>query len=179
MTALRCSALAAVMMAFACARGAGHSRGRDSTPAAIARVQLRGATGASMGEATLQETPSGVLLSADLSGLPPGTHGIHLHAVGKCEPDFAAAGPHFNPGNKAHGVRNPAGKHAGDLMNIHVPETGALRVDLLMPDVTLSRGPSALMDADGASLVIHALADDYSTDPAGGSGPRIACGVVR
>ena len=178
MSGLRLSAVTAVLMVVACSRGA-RQPARDTAPASTARVQFRNASGASVGEATLQQTPAGVLLTADLSGLPAGTHGMHLHAIGRCEPDFAAAGPHFNPGNRAHGARNPAGKHAGDLTNIHVPETGALRVELLMSDVALSGGPNALLDTDGAALVIHALADDYSTDPAGGSGARISCGVVR
>ena len=178
MPALRLFAVAALLLTAACSRG-GRKSARDLAPATTARVQLHNVGGGSVGEATLQQTPAGVLLTADLSGLPAGTHGIHVHAIGRCEPDFAAAGPHFNPGIRAHGARNPAGKHAGDLTNIHVPESGALRVELLMPDVALSGGPSELLDADGASLVVHALADDYSTDPAGGSGARIACGVVR
>lgn len=178
MPVLRLFAVTALLVVAACSRG-GRQSARDIAPATTARVQLRNASGASVGEASLQQTPAGVLLTADLSGLPAGTHGIHLHAIGRCEPDFAAAGPHFNPGNKAHGARNPVGKHAGDLTNIHVPETGALRVELLMSDLALSGGSTGLMDRDGASLVIHALADDYSTDPAGGSGARISCGVVR
>lgn len=168
-----------VLAVSACAGGARRSGSGESPTPTTARVQLRNASGVSVGEATLQQTPSGVLLTADLSGLPPGTHGMHLHAIGRCEPDFAAAGPHFNPGAKLHGARNPGGKHAGDLTNIHVPESGRLRVELLLSDVTLGGAPGALLDADGASLVVHGLADDYATDPAGGSGARIACGVVQ
>jgi Cu-Zn family superoxide dismutase len=80
---------------------------------------------------------------------------------------------------KVHGLRNPNGPHAGDLPNIHVPESGMLRVELLAPNVRLGAGDGTLFDGDGAAIVIHALADDYQTDPAGGSGSRIACAVLE
>jgi Cu-Zn family superoxide dismutase len=72
---------------------------------------------------------------------------------------------------------SPEGPHAGDLPNIHVPADGKLEVEFLNPVVTLSQ-ESALLDADGSSIVIHAGPDDYKTDPAGNSGDRIACGVI-
>lgn len=159
-------------------------RGSKSTPApesaTTASFTLQTADGREVGRGSLQQTPAGVLLTADLNGMPAGTHGIHLHTVGLCNaPDFASAGGHFNPSAKVHGIRNPAGHHAGDLTNISVPESGALRVELLAPDVRLGPGDGTLLDSDGAAIVIHALADDYQTDPSGASGSRIACGVVR
>jgi Cu-Zn family superoxide dismutase len=148
--------------------------------ATSASFTLQTADGREVGRGSLQQTPAGVLITADLNGMPAGTHGIHLHTVGKCDaPDFASAGGHFNPAAKMHGIRNPSGHHAGDLTNISVPESGALRVELLAPDVRLGPGTGALLDADGASIVVHALADDYQTDPSGASGSRIACGVIR
>ncbi len=148
-------------------------------PATSASFTLHTADGREVGRGSLQQTPAGVLLTADLSGMPAGTHGIHFHAVGQCAaPDFASAGGHFNPSAKVHGFRNPMGHHAGDLTNISIPESGALRVELLAPDVRLGPGDGTLLDADGAAIVIHALADDYQTDPSGASGTRIACGVV-
>jgi len=148
-------------------------------PATSASFTLRTADGREVGRGSLQQTPAGVLLTADLNGMPAGTHGIHFHAVGQCAaPDFASAGGHFNPSAKVHGFRNPMGHHAGDLTNISIPEGGALRVELLAPDVRLGPGDGTLLDADGAAIVIHALADDYQTDPSGASGTRIACGVV-
>ena len=150
------------------------------TAATSASFTLQTADGREVGRGSLQQTPAGVLLTADLSGMPAGTHGIHLHAVGQCNaPDFASAGGHFNPTSKLHGIRNPMGHHAGDLTNISIPESGSLRVELLAPDVRLGPGAGTLLDADGAAVVIHALADDYQTDPSGASGSRIACGVVR
>lgn len=173
---LRTLALIALLPAAACSR----NRGGDDAPAPAtsARALLRNATGGNVGEATLQQTSGGLLLTADLSGLPPGTHAIHIHAVGQCQPDFSAAGGHFNPASRQHGFRNAQGPHAGDLPNIHVPATGVLRVELLASGASLS-GDGRILDDDGASIVIHELADDYVTDPAGASGARIACGVVQ
>jgi Cu-Zn family superoxide dismutase len=72
---------------------------------------------------------------------------------------------------------NPEGPHAGDMPNLHVPPDGKLKIEVLDPTVTLS-AESALLDADGSALVIHAGPDDYKTDPAGNAGDRIACGVI-
>jgi len=143
-----------------------------------ASAVLRDASGKEVGAATLTVTPSGVLISLDLTAVPPGEHGFHVHTTGKCEPpDFKSAGPHFNPDQTKHGFMTPEGPHAGDLPNLHVPADGKLQVEVLEPNVTLS-GEAPLLDADGSALVIHAGADDYKTDPAGNSGNRIACGVI-
>ena len=170
-----------VPILFALAACHGGSKNTPSPSAATsASFTMQTADGREVGRGSLQQTPAGVLITADLNGMPAGTHGIHLHTVGQCNaPDFASAGGHFNPSSKMHGIRNPAGHHAGDLTNISVPESGALRVELLAPDVRLGPGPGTLLDADGASIVVHALADDYQTDPSGASGSRIACGVIR
>jgi Cu-Zn family superoxide dismutase len=139
---------------------------------------LKDANGNEVGKVTLTSTPSGLLISVDLTAVPPGEHAFHIHAVGKCDPpDFKSAGPHFNPDETKHGLMNPEGRHAGDMPNLHVPADGKLQVEVLNPTVTLS-AESALLDADGAAIVIHASADDYKTDPAGNAGDRIACGVV-
>jgi Cu-Zn family superoxide dismutase len=143
-----------------------------------ASAVLKDANSKEVGKATLTVTPSGVLVSLDLTAVPPGDHAFHIHAVGKCEPpDFKSAGPHFNPDETKHGLMNPEGPHAGDMPNLHVPADGKLQVEILDPAVTLS-AEAPLLDADGAALVIHAAADDYKTDPAGNAGDRIACGVI-
>jgi len=143
-----------------------------------ASAVLRDASGKEVGAATFTVTPSGVLISLDLTAVPPGEHGFHVHTTGKCEPpDFKSAGPHFNPDQTKHGFMTPEGPHAGDLPNLHVPADGKLQVEVLEPNVTLS-GEAPLLDADGSALVIHAGADDYKTDPSGNSGNRIACGVI-
>jgi superoxide dismutase, Cu-Zn family len=146
--------------------------------AGSATASLRDANGNEVGRATLTETTSGLLIRLDVTSAPQGEHALHFHAVGKCEPpDFKSAGPHFNPTEHKHGIENPEGPHAGDMPNLHVPADGRLSVEVLNQAVTLS-GKSALLDDDGASLVIHAAADDYRTDPAGNAGDRIACGVI-
>jgi len=143
-----------------------------------ASAVLKDASGKEVGAATLTVTPSGVLISLDLTAVPPGEHGFHVHTTGKCEPpDFKSAGPHFNPDQTKHGFMTPEGPHAGDLPNLHVPADGKLQVEVLEPNVTWS-GEAPLLDADGSALVIHAGADDYKTDPAGNSGDRVACGVI-
>ena len=143
-----------------------------------ASAVLKDASGKEVGKATLTVTPGGVLVNLDLTAVPPGEHAFHIHAVGKCEPpDFKSAGPHFNPDETKHGMMNPEGPHAGDMPNLHIPADGKLEVEILDPAVTLS-AEAALLDTDGAALVIHAAADDYKTDPAGNAGDRIACGVI-
>ena len=132
--------------------------------------------GKEVGKVTLTAVPTGVLLDADLTALPPGDHAFHIHEFGKCEaPDFKSAGGHFNPEEDEHGLMNKAGPHAGDMPNIHVPESGQLRIEVLNQMVNLSRG---LLDKDGSAIVIHEGADDYVSDPAGHAGDRIACGVI-
>ncbi|MGH6825395.1 superoxide dismutase family protein [Methyloceanibacter sp.] len=143
-----------------------------------AEALLKDRDGKEVGKVELTDTPTGVLMRLTLDGVPPGDHAFHVHAVGKCEPpDFKSAGPHFNPDETKHGLMNAEGPHAGDMPNLHVPDSGKLTVEMLDEMVTLDAEP-ALLDQDGSALVIHTGADDYQTDPAGNAGDRIACGVV-
>lgn len=138
---------------------------------------IRDASGKQVGSLTLIDTYSGVLITGSVNDLGLGAHGIHVHAVGKCEAPFTTAGGHFNPVGRQHGYRNASGPHLGDLPNLDLPASGTHRFEMLLPGVTL-KGSNALLDADGAAVVIHASRDDYTTDPAGNSGGRIACGVI-
>ena len=145
-----------------------------------AQAAMLDAQGKSVGTIELRETPHGVLLLGKLVGLPPGPHAFHIHAVGKCEPPFASAAGHFNPGDRKHGFLVAEGSHAGDLPNLLVPASGALDFEMLARGVSLAAGGAGgLFDADGSALVVHAGADDYKSDPAGNAGARIACGVLR
>jgi Cu-Zn family superoxide dismutase len=144
---------------------------------AQARTTLRDRSGAKVGVATLRQSRAGVLIHLELTDLPPGTHAIHVHAVGQCEGDFESAGAHFAPKRNAHGFLAGSGPHAGDLPNLFVPASGDLVVDLTASSLSLADG--SLADADGAALVIHERGDDYRTDPSGSSGGRIACGVIE
>jgi Cu-Zn family superoxide dismutase len=124
---------------------------------------------------------AGVLaVRVEAAGLAPGVYGVHLHAVGRCDPPgFASAGPHWNPTGRQHGRDNPAGAHLGDLPNLNVGADGRGAVAFEVRGASLLEGgANALLDADGAAVVVHAQADDYRTDPSGNSGARIACGVL-
>jgi Cu-Zn family superoxide dismutase len=142
-----------------------------------ADVPMRDAAGRDLGTLTLAPHEGGLMLTGRVQGLPPGTHGIHVHATGRCEPPFESAGGHWNPTSRQHGTQNPAGPHHGDMPNLVVADDGSAAVNVMTAGGTLG-GEGALLDGDGASVVIHAGADDYRTDPSGNSGDRIACGVV-
>jgi Cu-Zn family superoxide dismutase len=160
----------AVALALTACATAGESGG----PAASA--ELVDSAGRSVGRAIFREQDGGVRLRVEASGLAPGVHGIHIHAVGRCDPpDFASAGPHLNPAGRRHGRDNPQGMHQGDLPNLTIGADGRGWIEVPVGGATSMAG---LLDADRAAVVIHAAADDYRTDPSGNSGARIACGVI-
>jgi Cu-Zn family superoxide dismutase len=137
------------------------------------------------GRAELVERKSGtgtvVDVTVTVSGLKPGLHGVHLHAVGKCEPEFTAAGGHFDPGpagNTDPDANHPF--HMGDLPNIEVGANGQGTLKAVTTRVTLSDGPLSIFDADGTAIIIHGNPDQGITGaPKSGvsGGPRVACGV--
>lgn len=124
-----------------------------------------------------------VEITVSASGLKPGMHGVHLHAVGKCEPDFAAAGGHFDPGpsgNMDPDANHPF--HMGDIPNLQVGANGRGTMKIVTSRVTLSDGPLSLFDADGSAIIIHGNPDQGITgEPKSGvsGGPRVACGVIN
>lgn len=151
--------------------------------APAAAGELVGLDGRVLGTVEAARGPGGVLLAVSASGLPPGLHGFHLHAVGDCTPPFASAGGHFNPTKRQHGLLHPEGPHLGDLPNVYVALDGVLRAEVFAPGVSMEAsgdgGLAALLDGDGAAVVLHEGPDDHRTDPAGAAGARIACAVVR
>ncbi len=128
-------------------------------------------------------TATWVQVTLKAKGLTPGLHGVHLHAVGKCEPDFLAAGGHFDPGpagNTDPDANHPF--HMGDLPNLEVNAGGEGSFVAATTRVTLSDGPLSVFDADGTAIILHANPDQGITgEPKSGvsGGPRIACGVIR
>jgi Cu-Zn family superoxide dismutase len=143
-------------------------------------VKLSDAAGKSVGTAKLEADAGGVKITLAVKGLPPGDHAIHIHDTAKCEaPDFKSAGGHFNPEHKKHGKDNPEGAHAGDMPNFTADAKGGSTASVVAPGVTLDDGPHSVFTGGGTALMIHEKADDLKTDPTGGAGNRIACGVIK
>lgn len=139
-------------------------------------MPLVNGAGQSIGTVVAWQTAGGVGFRINAGRLPHGIHGVHVHAVGRCDPPgFTSAGGHWNPMARQHGMNNPAGPHAGDLANVEVAANGMLGATLTVPGASMA----SMLDADGAALVIHAGPDDYRTDPSGNSGARIACAIIR
>lgn len=165
----------AVLVTGGCAE---HRAARGGALAArgAASAVVVNASGKAIGTATARSVEGGLRLTISAASLPLGQHGVHIHAVGRCDaPDFMTAGGHWNPGGARHGAHNPAGPHAGDLANMIVSKDGRGALAAIIPGVTID----GLLDADGAAIVVHAAADDLMTDPSGNSGARIACGVFQ
>lgn len=172
------AAAAVAMLALTGCAGMGGKGSSAKLPVPDASAQLFDASGADRGRVDIYKDGTGLRLELVARGFAPGTYGMHLHAVGQCTPpDFASAGPHWNPTHAQHGRDNPMGAHHGDLPNL-VVEPGTIgRATIEVVGTRLS-GEGGLVDADGAAFVIHAGPDDYKTDPSGNSGGRVACGVI-
>ena len=139
--------------------------------------------GEEVGVVVLRQGPNGTLFDLELEGLEPGFKAIHVHAVGKCddhEDGFEASGGHLNPDDKDHGLMNPDGPDAGDFPNFYVHQDGYAKAQFFSDRVSLDGEIGAkLMDDDGAALVMHENPDDHVSQPIGGAGNRIACGVIE
>ncbi len=151
--------------------------------ASEAKADILNADGESIGEARLTQGPTGTLIRLELRGLPPGPKAIHIHGTGTCEDHdhgFQASGGHLNPDGKKHGLLNPEGPDAGDLPNFYVHEDGYAWAEFFTPMASLDGSVGAqILDDDGAALVIHENPDDHESQPIGGAGARIACGVIE
>lgn len=153
--------------------------GVSASPAPTANVALKPtANHNSSGSLAVTADAGVVRLSGQLSGLVPNQeHGFHIHETGDCSaPDASSAGPHFNPTNQPHGQPDGSTHHAGDLFNVKADAQGVAMVDVRSSGLTL--GDGAATDIMGRSVVVHAMPDDYFTQPSGASGDRIACGVI-
>ena len=178
------SALFSMGIALGLAGCAGGAYGTDADNGApvmaSATADLRDASGRAMGTATATQAGDAIRIRIDGMNMPAGAHGAHVHMTGQCTaPGFESAGGHWNPTGADHGKDNPAGMHKGDLPNILIGTNGGGTLEYSIPDAGVSGSGGAMLDADGAAMVIHAGPDDYRTDPSGNSGARIACGVFR
>ena len=151
---------------------------------AAAYATISNAAGEKKGTVELwQDMDKIVHVAVQVSGMPPGPHGIHFHATGQCDGStstpFSSAGAHYNPLGRQHGLDNAQGPHAGDAPNFTVDADGTGHATFTTDRVSLTEGSTSLFDADGSAIVVHAAADDQTSQPAGTSGARIACGVVK
>ena len=150
---------------------------------AHADIKGEGITGTADFVESQQGTGKIVNITLTVTGLKPGEHGVHLHAVGKCTPDFAAAGGHFDPGpagNPDPDANHPF--HMGDIPQITAPATGRATMKAATTRVTISEGPLSLFDADGSAIIVHGNPDQGITGEARSGvsgGPRVACGVIE
>lgn len=145
---------------------------------------LKTADGKPAGAISLTDAPSGVLLHIEAQGLTPGWHALHFHEKGDCaDPKLTNAGAHINMTDPkhAHGFMAQGGPDFGDLTNLYVAADGTGKAEVFSAQVSLkgTGGRPALLDADGSALIVHALPDDYTTQPIGGAGARVACAVIR
>lgn len=140
--------------------------------ATLAPTQGNSATG------TVSFTQKGnvVIVEARLEGLTPGAHGFHVHERGNCTaPDASSAGGHFNPEAAAHGGPAGASRHAGDLGNLQADASGKVVQRVEVTGITLDAGERSII---GRAVIVHEKADDLTSQPTGGSGARVACGLI-
>ena len=193
-------AVAAVALAGCTAPGgtpaggtAAHSHG--SPPAAGGGMMGRGMMGGGMmkgrmavasrtptqgnnvrGLVMFHEMDGHLMVHAKVSGLKPnGEHGFHVHETGSCaSTDGSSAGGHFNPDGKPHGPQNAA-HHVGDLPSLKADANGVVDQKMMVMGPTIAAGAMSVV---GRSVIVHALPDDFVTQPTGNSGARLGCGVV-
>lgn len=167
--------MAFVFLAAACTTGMTAEQAGGA-----ATADLRQADGRSVARAQVVQNGDGVRVIIEAMGLPSGTYGAHIHTSGRCDgPEYTTAGGHWNPMTRQHGSENPQGPHLGDLPNLTIAADGTGSISFDVPHGRLRGGDYAVLDADGAAVIVHASPDDYRTDPSGNSGARIACGVLN
>jgi Cu-Zn family superoxide dismutase len=156
---------------------AGASQAQAPQAPAPTTADLKNAAGKTIGKVTLTAAPKGVLMRVEAKGLTPGWHGLHFHEKADCsKSDFTSAGGHTHGGgDRVHGLLNPNANETGDLPNLYVGANGAGMAEVFSSLITLPQ----LKDADGSAVLIHAAADDQTSQPIGGAGARVACAAVK
>lgn len=193
-TVLRLTLAATAAVLAACAAPAhqhDHGAGKPGMPGGMHAGSHGGMHGANMAVASLGPTqgngvrgvvmfhqqPDGrVMVHARVTGLKPGAeHGFHVHDKGDCaSPDGMSAAGHFNPGGHAHGPQGGV-KHAGDMPNLKADAAGRADQKFTLEGVTVKDGATAV---NGRSVIVHVNPDDYTSQPTGNAGGRLACGVI-
>jgi len=151
--------------------------GCASSTGPTASVTLTPTSGnTAQGTVTFRQLNTGqVEIEVNLTGVPSGQHGFHLHEKGDCGDNGNAAGAHFNPSSMPHGDPTATSHHAGDFGNVLADDSGNVRVTRTVTGITVAPGPNSVV---GHAVILHANPDDMTTQPSGNAGPRIACGVV-
>jgi superoxide dismutase, Cu-Zn family len=149
------------------------------TADATAKAQMQSKSGSQVaGLVRIRQAGKSLELEGRISGLKPNQeHGFHIHEKGDCSsPDGMSAGGHFNPDNAAHAHHSNSAHHAGDLANLKADASGVATFRMTLPSLSVSEGKLAII---GKSLIVHLNPDDYTSQPAGNSGPRIGCGLIE
>jgi superoxide dismutase, Cu-Zn family len=149
------------------------------TPRATATLAPTGAVSPNPVEGVVRFTAlgHGARVAGEVRGLAPGTeHGFHIHEKGDCGDNGNASGGHFNPEGGVHGRAGFPGTHAGELPSLVADSSGVARFDIEVHSISVRTG--AADDVVGRAVVVHRDRDDFTTQPAGNSGPRIACAVI-
>ena len=149
-------------------------------PTETFQAPVKNAKGDPIGTIAIRDGANSLVLRVAIQpgGLPPGWHGMHFHAVGDCsDAKFMNSKAHVNHDQSKHGLLNPDGPDEGDLPNIFANQDGSANAEV--SSETALTGEGGLKDGDGSALIIHANEDDHTTQPIGGAGDRIACGVIK
>jgi Cu-Zn family superoxide dismutase len=147
----------------------------EIAPAAAASTQP--SWGKPAGAITFTQTGDKVHVTGEITGLPPGKHGIHIHEKGDLSaPDLMSTGAHYNPEKHAHGGPSTSPVHAGDLGNLTADTSGKATIDLTVDDITIGGEKNDIL---GKAVIVHAKEDDFKSQPAGNAGARIGGGVIK
>lgn len=147
----------------------------NSGPSAVATLAPTSGSNASGTVQLTQLRDGSVRVKVDLTGVPAGVHGFHIHEKGDCGDNGNAAGGHYNPLGTPHGAPNAEARHAGDFGNVTANASGEVHTTFNTRSITVAAGPTT---AIGHAIILHANPDDLTTQPTGNAGARIACGVV-
>ncbi len=164
--------LSAVVVITACT-------GFSKTPTTAEAIMKPTQGNSTSGVVSFSQQDDKVLVNARITGLSPGLHGFHIHEKGDCSaPDAASAGGHFNPSGTKHGSPSNTEHHGGDFGNLTADASGMATLNWTIPASQITLSKDGANSVIGKGLIVHADPDDYTTQPTGNSGKRLACGVI-